>query len=159
MTVDIKTIVEPTFRTTPEDACKLYPTKAKLIADEILCEKLENKSADDVEFEFEELSKSIADEVKEKIKASMHIPRYKVLVQATIGTMKDQGVKITSRCVYVLSVLSLLVSTCRLIQSTYTLSRVGASGTRAQITTQRPPFKMSSFLHPSWYSSSTLTER
>lgn len=158
MTVDIKTIVEPTFRTTPGDACKLYPTKAKLIADEILCEKLENKSADDVEFEFEELSKSIADEVKEKIKASMHIPRYKVLVQATIGTMKDQGVKITSRCVYFLSVLSLLVSTC-LIQSTHTLSRVGASGTRAQTTMQQLPFKMNSFSHPSWYSSSTLTER
>ena len=123
MTVDIKTIVEPTFRTTPEDACKLYPTKAKLIADEILCEKLENKSADDVEFEFEELSKSIADEVKEKIKASMHIPRYKVLVQATIGTMKDQGVKITSRYVYFLSVLSLLVSTCRLTTPSHTLLR------------------------------------
>ena len=70
---------------------------AHCIAEDILREKLENKSTDDVEFEFEDLSKSIADEVKEKIKASLNIPRYKVLVQATIGTMKDQGVKITSR--------------------------------------------------------------
>eukprot|EP00984_Skeletonema_dohrnii_P020288 scaffold9836_cov164-Skeletonema_dohrnii-CCMP3373.AAC.2 len=157
MAVDIKTIVEPTFRTTPEDACKLYPTKAKLIADEILCEKLENKSADDVEFEFEELSKSIADEVKEKIKASMHIPRYKVLVQATIGTMKDQGVKITSRYVYFLPILSLLVSTCRLTTPSHTLS-LGASGIPAQTTMQQLPIKMNLFLPPSWYSSSTLTE-
>ena len=97
MTVDIKTTIEPTFRTEPDDAVKLYPSKAKIIAEEILREKLENKSADDVEFEFEDLSKEIADEVKEKIKASLDIPRYKVLVQATIGTMKDQGVKITSR--------------------------------------------------------------
>ena len=97
MTVDIKTTIEPTFRTEPDDAGKLYPSKAKIIAEEILREKLENKSADDVEFEFEDLSKEIADEVKEKIKASLDIPRYKVLVQATIGTMKDQGVKITSR--------------------------------------------------------------
>ncbi|KAL7494155.1 hypothetical protein ACHAWT_003294 [Skeletonema menzelii] len=97
---DDKTIIEPTFRTEPEEAGKLYPSKAKAIADEILSEKLENKSADAIEFEFEEVSKAIADEVKEKIKASLHIPRYKVLVQATIGTMKDQGVKITSRCLW-----------------------------------------------------------
>ena len=51
MTVDIKTTIEPTFRTEPDDAGKLYPSKAKIIAEEILREKLENKSADDVEFE------------------------------------------------------------------------------------------------------------
>ena len=95
MTIHITTTIEPTYRTEPEG--KLYPSKAKQIAEEILREKLENESADAVEFKFEEISKNIADEVKEKIKASLHIPRYKVLVQATIGTMKDQGVKITSR--------------------------------------------------------------
>ena len=95
MTVHITTTIEPTYRTEPEG--KLYPSKAKQIASEILREKLESKSADAFEYELEELSKTIADEVKEKIKASLHIPRYKVLVQATIGTMKDQGVKISSR--------------------------------------------------------------
>ena len=30
----------------------------------------------------------------------MNIPRYKVIVQVTIGQMKDQGVKITSRSLW-----------------------------------------------------------
>ena len=97
MTTDIKTIIEPTYRTEPEESGKLYPSKAKLIAETVLREKLEGKAADDIEYQFESLSKSIADDVKEAIKESMNIPRYKVLVQSTLGTMKDQGVKITSR--------------------------------------------------------------
>ena len=64
---DIKTIIEPTFRTQPDEAGKLYyQSKAKVIADEILRDKLEGKS-NDIEFEFEELSKMIADEVKVRI--------------------------------------------------------------------------------------------
>lgn len=30
----------------------------------------------------------------------MNIPRYKIIVQVTIGQMKDQGIKITSRCLW-----------------------------------------------------------
>ena len=30
----------------------------------------------------------------------MNIPRYKIIVQVTIGQMKDQGVKITSRSLW-----------------------------------------------------------
>jgi hypothetical protein len=42
---DIKTIIEPTFRTQPEESGKLYPSKAKIIAEEILREKLEGKKS------------------------------------------------------------------------------------------------------------------
>ena len=88
--------IEPTYRLEPEE--KISLTKAKLIAETILAEKLAGANKDDIEYEFEALSKSLADTVKEKIKSEMNnIPRYKILVQSTLGTMKDQGVKITSR--------------------------------------------------------------
>ena len=50
--------------------------------------------------EFESLSKDVADKIKEKCKASLDIPRYKIVVQVTIGQMNNQGVKITSRCLW-----------------------------------------------------------
>ena len=90
------TTIEPTYRLEPEE--KLSLTKAKLIAETVLAEKLAGASnKDDIEYEFEALSKSLADTVKEKIKSEINVPRYKILVQSTLGTMKDQGVKITSR--------------------------------------------------------------
>jgi hypothetical protein len=46
------------------------------------------------------LSKGIADKIKEQCKTAMNVPRYKIMVQVTIGQMKDQGVKITSRCLW-----------------------------------------------------------
>lgn len=89
------TTLEPTYRLEPEQ--KLSLTKAKLIAETILAEKLAGANKDDIEYEFEALSKSLADTVKEKIKSEVNTHRYKILVQSTLGTMKDQGVKITSR--------------------------------------------------------------
>ena len=50
--------------------------------------------------EFEALSRDIADKIKEKCKATLDVPRYKIIVQVTVGQMKDQGVKITSRCLW-----------------------------------------------------------
>lgn len=50
--------------------------------------------------EFESLSKSIADKIKEKIKCTLNLPRYKLMTQVTIGQSKDQGVRITSRCLW-----------------------------------------------------------
>lgn len=46
------------------------------------------------------LSKGIADKIKEQCKTAMNVPRYKIMVQVTIGQMKDQGIKITSRCLW-----------------------------------------------------------
>ncbi len=79
----------------------------KLIAKEILEEELDGKVDKkwveewaDFGDEFEALSKDIADKIKEKCKASLNIPRYKIVVQTTIGQMNAAGVKITSRCLW-----------------------------------------------------------
>ncbi|KAL7543691.1 hypothetical protein ACHAXR_012999 [Thalassiosira sp. AJA248-18] len=100
-------IVLPTYHLGPEENEKFYPSKAKLIAKEILEGELDGKVDEnwveawaDFGDEFEALSKDIADKIKEKCKESLDIPRYKIVVQVTIGQMKDQGVKITSRCLW-----------------------------------------------------------
>ena len=100
-------VVLPTYHLKPNENQRFYPSKAKIIANEILQGDLEGKVDEkwveewsDFGDEFETLSKDIADKIKEKCKSTMDIPRYKIVVQVTIGQMKDQGVKITSRCLW-----------------------------------------------------------
>ena len=50
--------------------------------------------------EAEELSKKIADLIKLRVKEKLNIPRFKVVVQVNIGQKKDQGVLVTSRCLW-----------------------------------------------------------
>ncbi len=81
------TTIEPTYRLEPEE--KISLTKAKHIAETILAEKLAGSSnKDDIEYEFEALSKSLADAVKEKIKLELNVLRYKILVQSTVSRSK-----------------------------------------------------------------------
>ncbi|KAL7482145.1 hypothetical protein ACHAW6_007829 [Cyclotella cf. meneghiniana] len=100
-------IILPTYRLKPEKKSKFYPSQAKQISKEILEEELGKKVDDkwvkecaDFGDGFETLSKDIADKIKEKIKCTLHIPRYKLVTQVTVGQMKDQGVRITSRCLW-----------------------------------------------------------
>eukprot|EP00804_Cyclotella_cryptica_P025114 CCRYP_012978-RC/>CCRYP_012978-RC protein AED:0.47 eAED:0.55 QI:0/0/0/1/1/1/3/0/153 len=100
-------IILPTYRLKPEESGKFYPSQAKKIAKEILeeelCGKVDEKWVEewaDFGDEFETLSKDIADKIKERIKCTLNIPRYKLAIQVTIGQMKDQGVRITSRCLW-----------------------------------------------------------
>ena len=53
--------------------------------------------------DFEALSKDIVNNIKDKCKKVMDIPRYKIIVQVSIGQMKDQGVCISSRCLWATS--------------------------------------------------------
>lgn len=48
----------------------------------------------------EELVKMIADKIRDRCKSELNIPRYKLIVQLTIGQRKDQGARITSRCLW-----------------------------------------------------------
>jgi hypothetical protein len=104
-TVDI---VLPTYIQSPSDNEKFYSSRVEKIANDILEHEFElakvnekwiedwNDFGDDVE----ELSKDIADKIKEKCKEELNLPRYKLIVQVTIGQKKDQGARVTSRCLW-----------------------------------------------------------
>lgn len=100
--------LEPTYAMEPDDDERFSSTKVKMIAQDVLRVELDEAKIDDKWIEdwadfgddFESLSKTIADIVKNKCKTELCLPRYKILVQVTIGQMKDQGVGITSRCLW-----------------------------------------------------------
>ena len=100
-------IILPTYHLKPQENKRFYPSKAKLIANDILQVELDKKVDEkwveewsDFGDQLEELSKDIADKIKEKCKSTMDLPRYKIIVQVTIGQMRDQGVRITSRSLW-----------------------------------------------------------
>merc|ERR1712010_261238 len=47
-----------------------------------------------------EASVDICEGIKNRVKAECNIPRYKIVCQVTLGEMKDQGVRVTSRCLW-----------------------------------------------------------
>mmetsp|Transcript_13349 Transcript_13349/g.27249 ORF Transcript_13349/g.27249 Transcript_13349/m.27249 type:complete len:188 (-) Transcript_13349:93-656(-) len=49
---------------------------------------------------FDNLSSSISDKIRSEVKGSLNVMRYKIVVQVTIGQLKDQAVRITSRCLW-----------------------------------------------------------
>jgi len=100
--------VLPTYILKPSEDEKFYPSKVKAIAEEVLSEEIGTDKVDEKWIEewadfgddFETLAKEIADKIKTRCRKTLHLPRYKLIVQATIGQMKDQGVCITSRCLW-----------------------------------------------------------
>ena len=81
----------------PAEDEKFYPSKIRQICTEALKDELDNKEY------FEDGAKDWILTIGNKIKAqakSLNLPRYKVIVQVTIGQMKDQGVSVASRCLW-----------------------------------------------------------
>ena len=87
----------PTFRMEPEEVERFFPSKAKAIGDRIISEILSSAVYD--EEEAKNWSIDISDKVREAVAESMGPnSRYKIVVQTTVGQMKDQGIRIASRC-------------------------------------------------------------
>ncbi|CAM9245675.1 unnamed protein product [Discosporangium mesarthrocarpum] len=90
-------IVLPTYIMKPDETEKFYPSEVKAIAEKAvgmeLCEKEYNSE------DAKEWSLNIADTIREAVK-KLNIPRYKIVVQVTIGEMKNQGVRVASRCLW-----------------------------------------------------------
>jgi hypothetical protein len=81
------------YQIRPKQREKFKPGKAKEIMQEVLQSKLKNQTYNDVP----NLTRTIADEIKFKLK-ELALPRYKYMVNVTIGQQKGQGVRIGTRC-------------------------------------------------------------
>ncbi len=49
---------------------------------------------------FSKLTVDLSDRIKDKVKESLDLPRHKLVSFVTIGQMRDQGVRVGSRCVW-----------------------------------------------------------
>mmetsp|Transcript_10401 Transcript_10401/g.12820 ORF Transcript_10401/g.12820 Transcript_10401/m.12820 type:complete len:146 (+) Transcript_10401:28-465(+) len=97
----------PTYILKPAEDEKFYPSQVKQIAERVLQQELDGKIdekwiEDWMEYgdDFENLTKDICQKIKDRVRTSLNLPRYKIVVQLTLGQMKDQGVCITSRCLW-----------------------------------------------------------
>eukprot|EP01041_Mallomonas_annulata_P002020 gene2020-3926_t len=88
----------PTYRMEPEEKEKFYPSQARVIAQKIVEEELKDQEFDEEDAQV--WSKVISDKIREAVVSNLSIMRYKIIVQTTIGQMKDQGVRIASRCLW-----------------------------------------------------------
>lgn len=91
-------IVLPTYRMVPEENERFYPSTAKAIADKIIADELSDVKYD--EDEAKTWSLSISDKVREAVTDKLKKTRFKIVVQTTIGQMRDQGIRIASRCLW-----------------------------------------------------------
>lgn len=103
-----KDIILPTYILAPSEDEKFYPSKVYKVVYETLSKEFDDSKVDekwiddwaDFGDDFEDLTKDLADKVKRAVKEKLNVPRYKIIVQVTIGQRKDQGVRITSRCLW-----------------------------------------------------------
>mmetsp|Transcript_139220 Transcript_139220/g.338178 ORF Transcript_139220/g.338178 Transcript_139220/m.338178 type:complete len:132 (+) Transcript_139220:223-618(+) len=89
---------EPTYRMKPKsEEQKFRPSQVGEITREVVHETLDGKSWNGEEEAM--WSVQIAEEIKRRVKA-LDIPRYKVVIQVTLGEVKSQGVRVASRCLW-----------------------------------------------------------
>mmetsp|Transcript_18404 Transcript_18404/g.27813 ORF Transcript_18404/g.27813 Transcript_18404/m.27813 type:complete len:114 (-) Transcript_18404:180-521(-) len=86
----------------PAEEEMFYPSVVKRISKEVTEKHLAGKEYD--EDATKEWVVAIADEIKNRCKEELNMPRYKIIVQVTVGQVKDQGVRVCSRCLWDTSV-------------------------------------------------------
>jgi len=91
-------IVLPTYQLKPEEGCKFIPAWGTSIAKKIVEDELKEKEYD--EDDSKDWSIAICEKIKKEMKEKLNLPRYKLIVQVNIGQMKDQGVRVASRCLW-----------------------------------------------------------
>ncbi|OQS01929.1 Outer Dynein Arm Light Chain 2 [Thraustotheca clavata] len=91
-------IYMPTYIMAPTEDEKFRRRKVCGIVSECLKNELQGKEYD--EEDAKQWCNSIADAIKNRVKADCNFPRYKIIVQAFVGQQKLQDVRIASRCLW-----------------------------------------------------------
>ena len=86
----------PEYQIKPKQKEKFKPGKAKEMIGEILTTTLKYQKSYNLDAA-QSLSKTIAETVKDKLK-ELNLPRYKYIVQVSIGEQKGQGVRVGCKC-------------------------------------------------------------
>ena len=90
-------VILPTYEMSPAASERFYPSSVRAVCNSVLQRELLNKDYD--EERVKDWIRSIGDSIKNEVK-QLNVPRYKIIVQVTIGQAKDQGVSIASRCLW-----------------------------------------------------------
>ena len=93
-----KTVYLPTYKMRPDPDSTFHKSTVHKLANDVLFNQLSGIGYE--EKEAKRLCPSIADEIKRKIRNTSISKRYKIIVQVTIGEMKRQAVRCTSRCLW-----------------------------------------------------------
>mmetsp|Transcript_11833 Transcript_11833/g.12203 ORF Transcript_11833/g.12203 Transcript_11833/m.12203 type:complete len:135 (-) Transcript_11833:140-544(-) len=88
----------PTYRMEPDEDERFYPSVAKKIAYDIVHNELHDQEYD--EEDAKNWSLVLSDKIRDALRKNMTIPRYKIIVQTTVGQLRDQGIRIASRCLW-----------------------------------------------------------
>jgi hypothetical protein len=83
------------YQIKPKQREKFKPGKTKDLLQDIMKRELADKPYS--QEKAQEYSRKIADDVKSKLKL-MSLPRYKFIVQVTVGESKGQGIRVGSKC-------------------------------------------------------------
>jgi len=90
-------IWEPTYRLKPKDSERFVPIDVRNVIQEVVERKLKKQKYEDEKCKA--LTMEVCAEIKEEVK-KLSIPRYKIVVQGTIGESKGQGAFVASRCLW-----------------------------------------------------------
>ena len=78
-------------------ACRFYPAKVKLIIEDVITRNVADKEYDQQQAKtwVETIVRQIQTQTKQ-----LSIPAYKIVVQAVIGQVAGQGVRVASKCLW-----------------------------------------------------------
>ena len=88
-----------------ENTYRIEPLQRKFYADKIskIIKSVLEEALTDLEYDyktFSRLTSELSDRIKEKVKEHLNLPRHKLVSFVSVGQMKDQGVRVGSRCVW-----------------------------------------------------------